>query len=150
MHHQFGLSDFKGHEQLKNYLVAAAIGDLEFLNYSIESGRIGVDETYDGKPTALSYACMRGHQSLVQLLITKGANVNYLDKMGGTPLHYAAMSRCPVTVELLLQQGASPTYRDKMGRSALSISAAPEGCAACLNLLKQHTCIQPMASNAKH
>jgi len=94
MENRLGLSnvDSEGSEELKNFLVAAAIGDLEFTSYSIESGRVGVNDTYKGKTTALSYACMRGHVALIQFLLSRGADVNYLDTMGGSPLHYAA--RC--------------------------------------------------------
>lgn len=145
-----GLIETEGREQLKNYLVAAAMGDLEFINYSIESGRVGVDETYKGKPSALSYACMKGHVPLIQLLVNKGADVNYLDTMGCTPLHYAALSNCPLSVDSLLQHGASPSFRDYLGRSALSISSEKEGCAICFELLHRHTSLQPQVSSIRH
>lgn len=40
--------------------------------------------------TALSWACLKGHKSVVQFLVEKGAVIDHTDKNGRTPLDLAA------------------------------------------------------------
>ena len=144
------LPDNEGREILKNFLVAAALGDLDLLRQSLDSGLVSVNDTYNGKPNALSYACMRGHMPLIRYLISQGADVNHQDSMGGTPLHYAAISRCPYSVSALLECGAAPCVLDNLGRTPLSISGNEGGCSRCYECIKHHVSIQPMSSGTRH
>jgi TolB-like protein/ankyrin repeat protein/class 3 adenylate cyclase len=56
--------------------------------------------------TPLSIASMKGHGTMSELLISKGANVNYADFNAKTPLHNAAISGNVELVQLLLANGA--------------------------------------------
>ena len=40
--------------------------------------------------TPLSWACLKGHKSVVAFLVEKGAEVDHTDKNGRTPLDLAA------------------------------------------------------------
>ncbi|KAK3366631.1 ankyrin repeat-containing domain protein, partial [Lasiosphaeria ovina] len=56
--------------------------------------------------TALSCACQRGHESIVQLLLeTDGIDIDSKDKHDRTPLSYAAESGHEAVVKLLLESG---------------------------------------------
>lgn len=40
--------------------------------------------------TGLSWACLKGHKNVVQLLVEKGSVIDHTDKNGRTPLDLAA------------------------------------------------------------
>lgn len=78
----------------------------------------------NGEATALHLAAGAGQTTLAEFLITKGANVNALDKNGQTPLLHAAMSGHAATVKALLAAKAAPNTVSSLGRTALSQAAA--------------------------
>lgn len=58
--------------------------------------------------TALHLACLTGNQSIGQLLIVNGADVNRWDQRRSvTPLHLAARAKSVECIQLLLRRGAS-------------------------------------------
>lgn len=61
---------------------------------------------YEGRP-ALFHAATFGYVEVAQALIEKGANVDYADPSGLTPLMVASLNGPPAMVELLLSSGAS-------------------------------------------
>uniref|UniRef100_A0ABD2XPK1 Uncharacterized protein n=1 Tax=Trichogramma kaykai TaxID=54128 RepID=A0ABD2XPK1_9HYME len=61
--------------------------------------------------TYLHAACMSGNLTAVNLLLSRGADVN-LDTYACSPLHIAARYRHPRVVELLLMRGADPNKQD--------------------------------------
>lgn len=65
----------------------------------------------------LGAATMRRGFMPAKRLVEMGANVNAIDKDGGTPLHYASGNA--QIVLLLLGAGANPRIRDKHGRTVL-------------------------------
>ena len=69
---------------------AALRGDLESMHKALwEGAEVDARDLQDGW-TPLQLAAMRGHDSCVQLLVVKGANVNSRDNYGGTAAHKAA------------------------------------------------------------
>ena len=56
--------------------------------------------------TPLAEACLNGYYEIVELLIEKGANVNFPDALDNTPLHKACEGFHLEIVELLLKHGA--------------------------------------------
>ncbi|XP_055381299.1 ankyrin repeat and KH domain-containing protein mask isoform X2 [Condylostylus longicornis] len=68
---------------------------------------IDVDsETDSNHDTALTLACAGGHEELVELLISRGANIEHRDKKGFTPLILAATAGHEKVVDILLKHGA--------------------------------------------
>lgn len=57
--------------------------------------------------TALHIAVLHQNDSMVQLLLSKGANVDIKDNKGYIPVYYAHQSKSFVIVNALLQKGAS-------------------------------------------
>jgi ankyrin repeat protein len=56
--------------------------------------------------TPLHIAVASGHRDIVELLVTRGADVNVKDRMGQTPLDMAKQKRQTEIIDLLLAHGA--------------------------------------------
>lgn len=69
--------------------------------------------------TALIFAARDGQLEIAQVLIERGADVNWIDGEGVTPLILAALKGHVEIAKLLLAQGADPTIRDQWHRSAI-------------------------------
>ncbi|XP_052565829.1 ankyrin repeat and KH domain-containing protein mask-like [Culex pipiens pallens] len=74
----------------------------------VQERQIDVDsETDSNHDTALPQACAGGNEELVELLISRGTNIEHKDKKGFTPLILAATAgHEKVVVETLLRHGA--------------------------------------------
>ncbi len=72
--------------------------------------------------TPLHLAAERGYTRVIELLLSRGADVNDADSKGNTPLHYAA-ERCKAeTAKLLLKHGADPTARNAEGKTPVDVA----------------------------
>ena len=69
--------------------------------------------------TALTYAARDGFIEIARLLIVNGANINWIDGEGVTPLILASFKNHLEIVELLLNHGADKTVQDQWNRNAL-------------------------------
>ena len=69
--------------------------------------------------TALTYAARDGHTDIAQALIEAGADVNWIDGEGVTPLILAAFKGHVGIAELLLAHDADITVVDQWGKTAL-------------------------------
>lgn len=69
--------------------------------------------------TALTYAARDGFTKTARLLIDHGADVNWIDGEGVTPLILASFKDHIEIVQLLLAHGADVTIRDRWNRTAL-------------------------------
>jgi ankyrin repeat protein len=65
-----------------------------------------IDQADDAGRTALMWASSRGHYSVVELLLAKGANVNAQDGYYGTALQAASRNGHKEIVQILLKNGA--------------------------------------------
>jgi Ankyrin repeats (3 copies) len=77
-------------KEVEHLITAAKHGDLERVNAILEAnGRI-VNERDDSGATALHYAALNGHRSVVQLLVHRGADINSTDtQCAATPAGWA-------------------------------------------------------------
>ena len=57
--------------------------------------------------------------SIIEEIITRGANVNYADKNGETPLHWACYNGHTEVAIALIGKGANVNYADKNGWTPL-------------------------------
>ena len=66
----------------------------------------------------LMMAVDNGSMDMVELLITRKANLNLQDERGRSALMHATAARQPKIAERLTQAGADTTLKDKQGRTA--------------------------------
>ena len=86
------------------------------------------------RETPLLLATEEGKDNVAQLLIARGANVNYNDSTGSTPLMRAAHSCNTATVQLLVDKGADVNARWKDGTY---VSSEADGRPEILAILKR-------------
>jgi hypothetical protein len=108
--------------QSRLYLAALDNDEKEIVRLLTTGANIDLTNQDKRRRTALYAAIDMGHVPLVALLLDKGANVNYQDGNGVTPLMAAGQSSgpYPALVRLLLSKGADATIKDKQGLTALA------------------------------
>lgn len=98
-------------------IAATLVGDFSTIQSLLQSGT-DPNLTHHSN-TALTYAARDGLTDIARLLIDQGADIDWIDSEGVTPLILAAFKNHPDIVELLLDQGADTTVKDQWGRTAL-------------------------------
>jgi ankyrin repeat protein len=68
-------------------------------------------------------AAAKAPLAILELLVSKGADVKAVSNGGRTPLHYASLFGNPVTAEFLVSEGASINAEDIKGASPLHLAA---------------------------
>lgn len=76
------------------------------------------------KSEELMMQVLEGEFENVQRFLAEGADVNYVDREGMTPLLFAVDSGKLAIVELLLQKGAQPALGNKYGKTTLEVAKA--------------------------
>jgi ankyrin repeat protein len=81
------------------------------------SGRADINAKSDVGYTPLHLAVIKGHDKIVEYLISENADVNTADKeRGGTPLHSAAANNIDVKIaQMLIKAGAKVNAKDFAG-----------------------------------
>ena len=118
----------------RQLIVAAAMDDVERVRYLIDHYRVPVDTTFEDKPNALCYAAMKGNRPLLEYLLEQGADSNYQDGLGQTPLIYAVLGGHADIVTRLLLSGADAGQRNSAGDTALCL-AQRRGTRCCIDAL---------------
>ncbi|XP_046331590.1 ankyrin repeat domain-containing protein 50-like isoform X1 [Haliotis rufescens] len=95
---------------------------------------IPLDQVDSNGRTLLHTAAHQGNLQVVNLLLTKGANIEAIDKTGQTPLNLAARQGYAEVVEVLLKAKAEVDHADNDGWTALR-SAAWGGHTAVVGIL---------------
>ncbi len=68
--------------------------------------------------TALHYASYKGYVGIARLLLSKGADIDVVDKVKQwTPLFFAVYMDQKSMIKLLVEKGANQTLKDKFGRT---------------------------------
>jgi ankyrin repeat protein len=114
---------------------AVVEGDHETVKIGIESG---MDVNVKGgffERTPLSTAASKGHIKILELLITKGAEVDKKDSFKVTPLHRAARSGHKSVSELLISKNANVNAIDIYGGTPLDYASKYKEIA---DLLRKH------------
>ncbi|KAK4436761.1 ADP-ribosylation factor GTPase-activating protein AGD3 [Sesamum alatum] len=81
-----------------------------------------VDDIYNGS-SLLHLACQTADIGMVELLLQHGANVNFCDSRGHTPLHHSIMRGRTGIAKLLVTRGANPEAADNEGRTPFQLLA---------------------------
>ncbi|KFP44046.1 Acyl-CoA-binding domain-containing protein 6, partial [Chlamydotis macqueenii] len=102
-------------EEDKNIFDYCRENNIDYVTKAIRSKKVDVNVTDEEGRALLHWACDRGHEELVSVLLQHAADVNIQDGEGQTALHYAAACEFLDIVELLLKSGADPTLRDQEG-----------------------------------
>jgi ankyrin repeat protein len=79
-----------------------------------------LDINYEDKgQTLLMFASKEGRTDVVELLLSKGANVNDRNSDGRTPIMFASIEGRTDVVKLLLDRSANPNDKDNYGNSPI-------------------------------
>ena len=101
---------------------AAALGDIEGVKQFLDSGT-DVNAKDETGGTLLDEAAGWGRNDIVELLITKGADVNAkFDDDGSTPLHLSAWRGHFETAELLIAAGSKVNAKMEDGDTPLDLA----------------------------
>lgn len=102
--------------------LAAREGHVESINFILEQISVPIDiKTIDGW-TPFHYAVNNGYLAAVELLVSKGANINSIDKFNRSALHWAVRYNFVEIVEYLLSLNINTDLIDKEGRTALDLA----------------------------
>ena len=93
---------------------AAANGDISTVTKYLDSGTklssdYDIKKTYGGNP--MFSAVFNGHNEIVKLLISRGADINSTDINGETPLDWA-ISRNLIETDILLRKNGGKTSKE--------------------------------------
>jgi len=104
--------------------LAAGYDDLQTIELLLEAG---ADPNYKKTTTVpIIEAAGGGHIEVVQLLLSRGANIEMADEDGETAMHAAAASNHLPVLELLLRSGAKPDARSNTAGKRTPIIIAAE------------------------
>ncbi len=118
-------------------LQAASKGQLVVARFLLEHGANVDQQTSDDQGPALLIAASHGHKSMVELLLSKGANPNVKSRGGTTALHEAASKGFVSIVEVLLASKAEVDARNDKEETPLHLTIAA-GQDAVVEALLQH------------
>lgn len=118
----------KRNNEPKFYPLCEAVinDDMETFNALLESG-VDIDGTDYNSITALCYAVQRGRLLMVKKLLERGANIEFKDPYGNTPLSTAVFytgrnENGLEIVNLLLSYGANINAENNYGISPKSLA----------------------------
>ncbi len=113
------LKELPQDEQLALFLKYALEGNKKMLKFLNENCNIDIDiKDFDGN-TALMFAVKSGKSEVVDYLLKNGANVNYINNFGVSPLHLAVRKNALNLVDHLLRYGADINIEDKYNQTPL-------------------------------
>lgn len=117
IHHQGDIEASTVTETTPKLIGATLAGDTATVRRLLEQGS-NPNVVYNTN-TALTYAARDGFIDIARLLIDHGADVNWIDGEGVTPLILASFKDHIELVRLLLEHDADTTVRDQWNRTAL-------------------------------
>jgi ankyrin repeat protein/L-ascorbate metabolism protein UlaG (beta-lactamase superfamily) len=116
---------------------AVVAGDIATVTQLLEQDPSLINALDTAQNLPLHLAASTGQVAVIELLLSKGANIEAGDRENTTPLVVAAMLKQPEAVRLLVEKGASMTARDVNGNTAL-LAAARTGNVEMVKYLVEH------------
>ncbi|XP_065582552.1 protein TANC2-like isoform X2 [Artemia franciscana] len=112
-------------QEVPPILIAVQEGHWETAGLILQNSTIPalVDQPDATGKTALMAAAAEGHTALIELLLSKGANINRTDNDGMTALTWACKMSKRQSATCLLEKGADVDTTDKQGRLPLDYAA---------------------------
>ncbi|KAK9668971.1 hypothetical protein RND81_13G099900 [Saponaria officinalis] len=89
---------------------------------SFNKGKVTLREDSLDGCSLLHLACQYADVGMVELLLQYGADINFLDPGGQTPLHHCITGRKADIAKVLLMRGASAKAMDNKGKSAMQLA----------------------------
>ncbi|XP_059158977.1 ankyrin-3-like [Physella acuta] len=96
---------------------AVKLGDVDIVNILLDLNA-DVNGVYDNKTPLLT----ANHETVIDLLVTRGAEVNYKDDDGMTALHHVVENNCFEKVKILVQNGADTNAQKLYGKAPLHLA----------------------------
>ncbi|XP_029432967.1 ankyrin repeat and SAM domain-containing protein 3 [Rhinatrema bivittatum] len=118
----YGLGQLVRPEELDvplDLYTASSIGQYEVVKECVQRGDFDLNQPNCGGWTALMYASYIGHDTIVDLLLEAGVDVNLCTPEGQTSLMLASSCGNESVSYFLLQQGAKLEMKDSQGWTAL-------------------------------
>ena len=123
------------HQQNVEFLECVRRGDKKVVErFLSENGSIQLAAQDSAGSTALHICSMKGHTSLITMLLKLGIDINVLDRYQNTALHLAMTEKKYDVVRILLENGVNVNAANEKGETALH-SAAWIGDEALADLL---------------
>lgn len=97
-----------------------------------------VDAVKQGDWTPAMVACVNAHDAIVRLLVSCGADLGAVNRLGETVLHLSARS-CHACLEICIKNGANVATRSRNGKTGLHY-AAHAGNMKCARMLIEEGC----------
>ncbi|KAJ8320485.1 hypothetical protein KUTeg_002072 [Tegillarca granosa] len=131
------IADIKKDDGFSALHLAALNGHKDVTNTLLTVGQADIEIRNNRQQTPLLLAVSQGHTSIIELLVTRGADVNVEDEDGDTCLHLALMRQSVSTERedtpmldamgaaiacYLAQQGASLTKKNHQGKTPLDVT----------------------------
>lgn len=97
---------------------AIALNNVEMVQNLLKGGvPPTVSDGSSKMDSALHWAASSGEKEIMKLLVSYGANLNFMNSLGQTPLHSACASNNSDSVYFLLEAGADKNICDEEGRT---------------------------------
>ncbi|XP_045826697.1 protein VAPYRIN-LIKE-like [Trifolium pratense] len=103
---------------------AAVLDRIDIVKFLLEifSEELDVNSTNTESKTPIHVAAMEGHVSVIQFLVSIGANPNAVDSQKWTPLHHAASRNHLKAVEFLLENSDVKYAKELNGKTAFELA----------------------------
>lgn len=103
-------------------IVAAYLGSKDVVQLLIKHPQIKLEAHGRMGLTAVSAAAFKGHNDILESLLSAGANPNATNLSQQTAIMFASLTGKSEAVKLLLKYGAQRDAQDKQGNSALTLA----------------------------
>jgi len=98
-------------------------GNLEAVSLSLENGiDVNSSESGDFGSSLLHIAIRFGQMEIFQLLLDKEANIDFVDKVGWTPLMESVVDDKPEFGKILVEKGANRDFANHRGATAMALA----------------------------